>query len=222
MKNITNNPKFIFYYRLCAFILSLWGIVSHIGLFTDNFRPEGLMTYTVQSNIFACIVFFMLMKETGKRMKEAGRKVDYGFYSPLSFAAMIDIILTMLIFWVVLAPTNWAGLNLFSADNLMVHLFTPLMIISDRIMFCKDSKMKAKDILYAVIYPYIYIIEAYINGKMRLVKFGSIDGGSYYLYPFLNFDKLGWKVFIYVALLTVFFLLLGYVFYRWEKSHTQK
>ena len=216
MKKITS--KTAFYYRSFAFIFSVWGIVSHIKLFDSSPRLQGLMTYTVQSNILVCIVFGILACKTYKKMNSSDNDGVYSFIPGLSFAAMIDIILTMLIFWVVLAPTNWAGLTLFSADNLAVHLFTPLLIITDRILFYKGCNMPVKNILSATVFPYVYVIEAYINGKLKLVMFGEVSGGSYYLYPFLNFDRLGWGVLVYIALLTVFFLIIGFLFYRWENK----
>ena len=208
---MTKNPKFILSYRIFSAVMSFAGIVTHIGFFTDYFRPQGLLTYTVQSNIFVCGVFVYLAVQTSRRMKEADMTAKYDFNPPLSLAAMVDILLTMIIFWAVLAPTNWAGLTLFSFDNLMVHLFTPLLIILDRVMFYKGSYTQVRKLWYLVVFPYLYILEAYINGHFRLVMFGEISGGSYYLYPFLNFDVLGLKVFLYVALLSVVFMAIGYV-----------
>ncbi len=220
---IINNKYFILTYRIAAFVISLCGILSHIGMFSGGADIKVLLTYTVQSNILVCGVFFILSLRTIYSIRSGEEKTDHGFYPPLSFAAMIDILLTMLIFWVVLAPTNWAGLKLYSVDNLTVHMITPMMIFADRIMFYADAYMKKREILYAVIFPYIYILESFINGRFKIVMFPNVGGGSYYLYPFLNFDRLGWMVFVYVILLTLFFLFIGNLFLKWEhKRHAEQ
>ncbi|MBR6800278.1 MAG: Pr6Pr family membrane protein [Eubacteriaceae bacterium] len=208
-------------YRIFAFCFSLWGILAHINVFSD-IRIRGLLTYTVQSNIFVCGVFLILAVRSISLYRRDRSSVDYGFFPALSFSAVIDILLTMLIFWVVLAPTNWAGLDLFSADNLAVHLFTPILIFLDRIFFYKYSQMNKKDILYVMIFPYIYVIVSSVIGLNRLVMFEGPGGGSYYLYPFLNFDRLGGMVFVNIILLSIFFLLVSCFLHRMETKRSLK
>lgn len=65
-------------------------------------------------------------------------------------------------------------------------------------------------------------LQSFALGLTHTVYFSEIGVDSYYIYPFLDFDKYGVRVFLYIAILTVFFLLLGYLWYlseaHWEKQ----
>ncbi len=217
-KRLTEDRRFVLFYRAAALLLAAWGIIIHTIIIGGHRWYISFLTYTVQSNILVVLFFATALLRTIGSKDEGCR--DFGFYPGFSFAAMIDILLTMLIFWVVLAPNNWAGLNMTGLDNLMVHLFTPLLIFGDRIMFYRRSDMKKKELLYMLIFPYIYIIESSFMGMKRLILFNDgSQGGSYYLYPFLNFDRLGGMVFVNIILLTVFFMGIGYVIFKIEKKY---
>ena len=131
--------------------------------------------------------------------------------------------MSWLIFWCYLAPSGWMQNRLLSFRNLAIHLFCPVLMVLDRILFYPTGLQKKTHMLYMLIFPVIYVIEAFILGTNHLVDFSEKLGiDSYYIYPFLDYDAHGPLVFLFIAGLAVFFLGLSYLWYFLETKFKQK
>ncbi|MDR1101619.1 MAG: hypothetical protein LBL34_04630 [Clostridiales bacterium] len=206
------NKYFILGYRILAFIIITLGILATAQVFTGKINFYVFFAYTMQSNILVWLFFAVLIVKTAARIaqRQEAKDENYGFYPVISFAICFAILVTMLIFWGLLAPARWGNSHLLTFANLGVHLFCPLLMIGDRLLFYKKGMLKKHEPLAMVIFPFLYIIQALSLGMTRAVYFEPLGIKSYYIYFFLDFDIYGYRVFLFIFLLTVFFLALGY------------
>lgn len=211
-------------YRIAAFAIAAVGLLANMEVFTGKPNYYALFAYTTQSNILVCLFFLILIVKTAAKIirKEEAADKNYGFYPLASFAISFAILITMLIFWLVLAPANWADVNLLTFFNLGVHFINPLLMIADRLLFYKKGAMRKYQPLVILFFPYVYILQSFALGLNHAVYFEPIGIESYYIYPFLDFDQYGALVFAFIAGLTVLFLLLAYGIYFGEKKFSKK
>ncbi|MDR1094264.1 MAG: hypothetical protein LBL66_08975 [Clostridiales bacterium] len=214
MKKVIDNKFFILGYRVAAFIIITFGLLTTVGAFNGRVSFYMLFAYTIQSNILVLIFFAVLIAKTavGIARRDEVQNKNYGFYPVVAFAIAVAIFITMLIFWSILVPL-WGGKNLMTFSNLGVHLFCPLLMIIDRVLFYKLGAMTVFQPLSVLVFPYIYIIQSFSLGLSRAFYFEPMGIQSYYIYPFLDFDAHGYWVLLYIFGLTVFFLGLCYAVY---------
>jgi hypothetical protein len=211
--SITKNRNFILVFRAAAFLLAAWGVLNTVGVFRGTIVPVTLLAYTVQSNIWAALLFLVLFVKT--LVAPSGRST-YGFFPRISMVISSAIFITMLVFWAVLIPTatQLSAEYILSFNNLTIHLFVPLLVIADTLLFAKRGKLKRFDYLFALVIPYIYIAQTLTLGLTRSVRYDALNIHSYYPYFFLDVDKHGIWVIPMLAGLTVFFLSLAFI---WQK-----
>jgi hypothetical protein len=210
-----SNTSVILGYRIAAFVIIALGLLTTTGVFAGHVKYQTLFAYTIQSNIVVLAFFAVLIVRTAVGLARGADAKDggYGFYPVASFAISFAILITMLIFWVILAPvatTTWGNGHLLTFSNLGVHLFCPLLMIGDRLLFYPKRVMRKHEPLFVAICPYAYILESFALGLNRVVYFGPIGIESYYPYPFMDLDANGPWVFVNLLGLTVFFLGLAY------------
>jgi hypothetical protein len=209
-----NNRLFALCFRSVAFLLCLTGILDMLGVFGGTFAPVTLLYYTTESNILVMVVFGILLVRTALQIKRDGIHGRVSGLERLSAVTALAITVTMLIFWGLLAPVSNAGF-LFSYMNLQVHTFTPLLMLADFFLFAEPGKLKLRDPWIFAALPIWYLIQSSALGFSGLVNYGA--GGfsapsARFPYFFIDFDQLGARVFIYVAVITVFFIALAYLF----------
>ena len=220
---LKNNPKFILAYRIAALLLITAGLLVSLRVFNEEKNLYALFTYTIQSNLIVLFFFLASSIRTAKDVINGTQNRDCAFCSVFSFSACIAIVVTFLIFWCYLAPSGWMENRLLSFRNLSIHLFCPVLMVLDHILFCPKGTLKKTQILCILIFPVIYVIEAFILGTNHLVNFSEELGiDSYYIYPFLDYDAHGPLVFLFIAGLAAFFLGLSYSWYFLEKKLKQK
>jgi hypothetical protein len=71
--------------------------------------------------------------------------------------------------------------------NLSVHLFMPLLMIGDYLIFTARGLVKKNESYLCMVIPYVYLLEIIPLGLTHAITFGS----SYYPYFFLDVDKYG-------------------------------
>jgi hypothetical protein len=230
---LSDNKVFAMVFRGFGLLFGAWGVLAVTGVFKDAFNPVILLAYTIQSNILVVIFFGILLGKTFmKTTKNKGgeealafSEKPFGFFPRLSMLVAFAIFVTMLIYWFVLAPLSVQGSgvrHLLALENLAVHLITPLLMLTDYILFTKRGMLKKYDVLLCTIIPYTYMLEALALGLTRTVRYDSIGNNSYYPYIFLDVDRFGARVILFVAAMSLFFLTIAFCWQRFDHRQSGK
>jgi len=125
----------------------------------------------------------------------------------LEMVSTVNLLLTFIVFWTLLAPSLpvW---YLLSYDNLSIHIITPLLLLADYIIFSEAGRLKYKDVYFTCVFPLIYLAFVIIIGAKP--------------YFFLDFEKTGFMVFVYIAAILLLLILLGHCFYFFDKKIRKK
>jgi hypothetical protein len=223
---LPQNRIFAAAFRACAFLFAVWGILAITGIFENALKPVTLLAYTIQSNILTAVFFGILLVRTVRRMPDGGKgpvssMKPYSFFPRLSAFITFAIFVTMLVFWFILAP-GMTTRSLLALDNLAVHLITPLLMLADYLLFTERGKLKKYDPLRCAIIPYAYLLEAVTIGLTRSVRYDSLGNPSYYPYMFLDIDRFGPRVILTVAVMTLFFLVIAFLWRLLDNKLGQK
>ena len=165
-------------FRSSAFIVAIIGLLAMMGVFRGEMHFATLAFYTMQSNVLAIVLFGMLIVRTIIGLSE-GNKGNAGYFARFEMVCVINIMLTLLVFWILLAPTMFSmvgGFDMWSFDNLAVHLYTPLLCLFDYILFTQPKHLKYRDIYYILIFPIGYLIGTSIAGLSGYVYMTASDG----------------------------------------------
>ncbi|MCL1800419.1 MAG: Pr6Pr family membrane protein [Promicromonosporaceae bacterium] len=213
-------------YRLISLVISLAGFITMTGLTHGQFTTEILMFYTMQSNIFAILLFALLAWRTWRGIRRQEVE-DPGYYPKLVMVTTVILLITFLVYWVMLAPqmfTMAEDFNQWSFGNLAVHGITPLLILFDYTLFSVPGRLRYRDIYLIAIYPLAYFVFTTITGLLGFVYYISPldDLPVRYPYFFFDFDRIGWLVFAYLAGLIAFFLGIGHLLYFIDKRRARK
>lgn len=207
--------------RVCFTLLVLTGLLSHTGILSGAFNPPTLMYYTIQSNVLALVLFAGLTVRTFVGLRSEGPKGLSSYAPRFELVVTIDLLLTLVAYWTMLAPISFSMVGttyLVSFDNFMVHLVTPLFCLIDWVLFARPGSAKRVDILASLVFPFCYIIFATIAGALGYVFRIAPDGTPVRSpYFFIDFANLGWTALLYIAGLAAFFLVLGYLLYRFNQ-----
>lgn len=210
-------------FRGAAAIFALGVIMSQVGVFRGDINFPIMMYYTIQSNILAGVMFAILFVRTLKGLKNDGAKGSASYLPRFEMVCVIDLFLTFFVYWVMLVPQSFSmdgDMGLWTFDNLAVHLITPLLCLVDYILFAKPGNLKYKDTFAVLIYPLSYVLLTSIMGFCGF-NYGYLGANGMpvrFPYFFLDFDQLGLMVFVYVAALVLFFLLLSHIMYFIDKK----
>ena len=212
-------------FRIVAFIISLTGIIMHLS--AGRFMSEGFMIkhnmayFTIQTNIFISVLFLILIIKTLVNRKNTD-KIKIAVINPVIHTGLtFYITITMLGFWVLLAPTT--GINsspYIFCSSMLLHTVTPLLAIADFLIFVPHGRLVKKDVLKWLVYPAVYLVFVFIYSKTITEPYYSfnINGTKFdlmYPYPFLDAAFMGVKgVIIAVIVLIILFALLG-LLYIW-------
>ncbi len=194
MIQVTSRPA-IASFRIIAAVLIIAGLL--VNLEYDPSVPL-LLYFTVQSNLMGAAVLLI-----GAYFALTGRKI--AACPRLSFVATIALTVTFLIFWTLLAPLVTDILWTFF--NLMEHLFAPLLLMIDRLLFYRGCAPTPKGSMIALVYPIYYVIQAMIVGLGHLARFGE----SWFPYPFLDVDIFGAWVILNIILVALGIAGLSYL-----------
>ena len=174
---LMNKRLFLIGGRLLFAALNIAAIVAQLlysAQYSVSFSLVNFFSYfTILSNVFVSIVFIMSAWYVA-----VGRKPS----------AADDIlrgssVLYMIVVWavvVVLLSGQDVDLTLPWVD-LQLHYIMPLVVVLDWLYQPQRSKLKAKQLLAWLIFPFLYVTYTLIRGAIT----------GWYPYPFLNPDQVG-------------------------------
>jgi hypothetical protein len=208
-------------FRAVSLLFAITGLSAMMGFFSGEFWPGILAYYTMQSNILAIILFAILTIKTIGGLREDA-KGNTGYFARFEMVCTINVMLTFIVYWVLLAPTLFTMVeeySLWTFDNLAVHAITPLLCLADYILFTAPRHLKYRDIYCVCIFPLLYMAGTSIAGLLGYVYFISPNDGLPVRFPyfFYDFDRIGAASLIYIGAIVVFFLIVGHVFYLFDK-----
>ncbi|MCL2540410.1 MAG: Pr6Pr family membrane protein [Firmicutes bacterium] len=220
------NRIFALIFRIVAFTAILFGIIYNTGVFQGDFHWIIFLYYTILSNIFALALFGVLIFMTARKLKHNGAKGDSCFYPRISAAVTVCIMLTLIVFWCVLAPFAPAADRPFlvTYSNLAVHLIAPLLMLADYIMFSVGGKLKRRDPFLFSIVPIAYLVITLIIGFSGAVVYqlpGFERAGSF-PYFFLDYNDVGLMMLVYIAALIALYLAMGWVAWLADKKRGKR
>ena len=186
-------------------ILSL-GIILNVSKVTS--AKKILSYYTLQVNIFCLIAFIIL--ELVDILKIKYQK--YNFYYIIKGQMIIGMVIMLIIYIVALAPNHFQMYQTSNKlANILVHIVAPIIVIIDYILFDQKGKLKSYYPFIWISIPLVYVIFVYVYSS-KGGTFYSLGGSRKYAYLFLDIEKYGYiKVGIWLTILTVAVILLGYV-----------
>ncbi len=210
------NRIFQLVYLLVYLIMMIVGILCAFGLIPvigGTFNPTFYTKYTNLSN-YICVIFALieLIWVIGRLAKGEKRGDDFPF-TRIMFLASIWILITCLIYNFLLGDITSASYWR-NANNPILHLFGPIMFVVSYILFSKRRKLKWWDPFLVLTFPYAYLAFIFIRAYML----GGV-GDDLYPYFFLDVSDLGVSgVAQWIAILTVIFVALGFVFVAINKG----
>jgi hypothetical protein len=210
-----NNRIVALCYRCAAFIACLIGVLDTVGVFKGHFNGEMLLFYTTETNVFVVLMFGLLLIRTARGLRDNGPTGPSSYHERLSAVVALSISMTLLVFWVLLAPTITDLAFLLSYSNLQIHLIAPLLMLFDFFFFATPGKLKRQDPWFFALIPLAYFAQSTILGFSGFVYEVLARGGGaprHFPYFFIDFDQLHGQVFIYVFALVIFFIGFAYLF----------
>jgi hypothetical protein len=209
-------------FRASCFLFVSAGLYAQMFALGE-FRTTMFMYYTIQSNILALAMFAILLVRTAKGWIQDGFWGSAGYFAQFEMVCVIDLLVTLIVYWVMLAPNMFMmaeDFQLWTFENLAVHLITPLLCLIDYILFTPSNHLKYRNIYGVLIYPLFYVGFSWIAGFSGYVYRISAEDGLPVRFPyfFIDFDRLGYEVFLYMIILIIFFLLLSHSLYWIDKK----
>ncbi|MDR1438497.1 MAG: Pr6Pr family membrane protein [Clostridiales bacterium] len=177
-----------------------------MGVFDGEFHPSALLYYTSQSNVLCLVWFGLLLARSLSGIKTHGKTGPSSYNERFSALVALSITVTMAVFWTMLAPTMDPG-SLWTFRSLQPHLFTPLLVIADYLLFASPGKLTSRDPLYSALVPLGYWLQATVLGLSGVVYRTSEATGAAVRFPyfFIDYDQIGWMVAVYVVAIALFF-----------------
>ena len=131
-----------------------WGIVLSsglgvlLGIANDDWSLNGLAYFTNQSNLLVFLVYGYLALNDKPLSK---------IVITILYQAVLAIALTGFVYHLILAPT-FDGSDGFSFMNFLVHTLTPILVITERIIFSHKHTLHKWHPIYWLSFPLIYFI----------------------------------------------------------------
>lgn len=210
-------------FRSLGLLTGLAGITVHMcinsALKTGFMVKHNLAYFTLQTNIFSCIIFAVLIIKSVYTLKTRQcfevSHIDAGTH----LACTYFITITMLGYWLVLTPFTGMPQNTYLLwDSLLLHTLTPLFAICDHIFFAEHGSVKKLSAFKWLAYPMLYlasveIIADFIQEPYYCFFLGDREIELMYPYPFLDPQVMGtWGVAAVIAALLIVFTLLALLY----------
>ena len=215
----SRTAQLIFYTIYCT--LGLVGIVASFGIFDNikQLRWDFYVHFTNISNYFCIGIMVAAWIQTIKKKEDS-----YVTTAPmLKFIGMLGILLTFLVFNIMLAgaegrdpQANWR------IGSLLAHVVLPIMYIADWFLFYERKQSKWYYPIASIGFPLAYVIflliQAIILQFDTSILIPTTTTPLIYPYFFVNIETQGLpKVLMWVAILSVAFVAVGYLFYGLDR-----
>ena len=213
-------------YQTIYCTLGLVGCIASTGIF-DNIqviRWDFYVHFTNISNYFCLGVMFAALIQTAKKKEDS-----YVTTAPmLKFIGMLGILLTFLVFNIMLAgaegrdpQANWR------VGSLCFHVVLPILYIADWFLFYERKKVKWYYPIASIAFPLAYVIflliQAIILKFDASILIPSTTTPLIYPYFFVNLDTQGVSgVLMWIGILTVAFVAVGFLFFGLDKLGKKK
>lgn len=192
-----------------------------MGIFEGKFNGDLLFYYTNQSNVLAVFLFGLLTVRNGLSLRDS-RTGTTSFYLRFEMVVAVDLFLTFIVYWVLLAPTSFTmdGNNdIFTFTNIVLHGVTPLLCLANYFIFNEPHQLKQRDVYAVTIFPMLYVIFATIVGFAgHVFSISPVDHKPVrFAYFFFDYDRIGWMAIPYIFAVMAFLVVLGYILYFIDK-----
>ena len=213
-------------YQTIYCTLALVGCVASLGIF-DNMqmiRWDFYVHFTNLSNFFCFGVMLAGLIQTAKKKKNS-----YVTAAPLlKFIGMLGILLTFLVFNIMLAGAEGRDPQLnWRIGSLTFHVVLPIMYVADWFLFYQRRNCKGYYPVASVAFPLAYVlfllVQAVCMGFDSSVLIPGTTTPLIYPYFFVNLDTQGvGGVLKWIAILSVAFIAVGYLFLGMDKLGKKK
>ena len=200
--------------------LGLVGCIASLGIF-DNIkmiRWDFYVHFTNISNFFCLGIMLTALVQTIRKKEDS-----YVNTAPmLKFIGMLGILLTFLVFNIMLAgaegrdpQANWR------VGSLCFHVVLPIMYIADWFLFYERKQCKWYYPIASMGFPLAYVvfllIQAIILGFNSSILIPTTTTPLIYPYFFVNIETQGLGVLMWIAILSVAFVAIGFEFFGIDK-----
>ena len=223
IKNRTAQLIYQTVYCALAFV----GCIASLGIF-DNinlFRWDFYVHFTNISNYLCFGVMLAGLIQTAKKKEDS-----YVSAAPLlKFIGVLGILLTFLVFNIMLAgaagrdpQANWR------VGSLLFHVVLPILYVADWFLFYERKQCKwyypIASISFPLAYAMMLLIQAIILNFDSSILIPGTTTGTPLIYPyfFVNLEKLGPGVLMWIAILAVAFAGVGFAFFGLDRLGKKK
>jgi hypothetical protein len=180
-----------------------------------------LLFYTTETNLLVLIMFGILIGRTAASIKGSGIVGPSSYHERLTAIVALAITVTMLVFWLLLAPTFEDPGFLLGYLNLQIHLISPLLILFDFFFFAEPGRFKKQDPWLFALIPLAYFIQATILGFSGYVYTSLGKADQHFPYFFIDYYTLGGWVFAYGVAILLFFVGLAYLLFWFDRRRAR-
>ncbi|MDR2749810.1 MAG: Pr6Pr family membrane protein [Clostridiales bacterium] len=199
-------------YRVAALIWTWFGI--------KDLTLRSAMYYTNMSNYLAFAIFAVLVAKTALDLKN-GRHGNAGYFPVIGLIAAIDLLLTLVGFWALLAPISAMSDDFtYGFMNMTLHTYVPLLCFVDFLLFSGNKSLKYKQIYWVLLFPLAYVAFVSVAGLLGKTYESPSEPGIVRRFPyfFIDYDQVGIGVLGYVAGLSLFFIVLAHGLYLFDSK----
>ena len=213
-------------YQTVYCTLGLVGCIACLGIFDDikMIRWDFYVYFTNISNFLCLGVMLTALIQTIKKKEDS-----FVSTTPLlKFIGMLGILLTFLVFNIVLAGEEGRDPQLnWRIGSICFHVVLPLMYVADWFLFYERKQCKWYYPLASISFPLAYaiflLIHATILGFDSSILTPTGKGILIYPYFFVNLETQGvLGVLMWIAILSVAFVAVGFGFYGLDKIKKNK
>lgn len=212
-------------YQTIYCTLGIVGCVACLGIFDDfrNFRWDFYTYFTNLSNFLCLGVMITAFVQTVRRKEDGFVKA----LPLLKFIGMLGIVLTFCVFNFMLAGQEGRDPQLnWRIGSICFHVILPLMYIADWFLFYERKKCTWRYPIASIAFPLAYVIFLLIHAAILGFDTSILTptGGTLiYPYFFVNLETQGIPgVLMWVAILSVAFVAMGFVFYGLDRIKKKK
>ena len=208
-------------YQTIYCTLGLVGCIACLGIFDNikTIRWDFYVHFTNISNFLCLAVMVVALIQTAKKKEDS-----FVTALPLlKFIGILGILLTFLVFNIMLAGQEGRDPQLnWRVGSLLFHVVLPILYILDWFLFYERKNSKWYYPIASIGFPLAYaiflLIQAIILGFNTSILIPTTTTPLIYPYFFVNLDNLGVPgVLMWVAILAVAFMAVGYLFYGLDR-----
>jgi hypothetical protein len=213
-------------YQTIYCTLGLVGVIASFGIFDNikEIRWDFYVHFTNISNFLCIAVMVMALIQTAKKKEDS-----FVTAVPiLKFIGILGILLTFLVFNVMLAGAEGRDPQLnWRIGSLLFHVILPILYIADWFLFYERKKSKWYYPIASISFPLAYVvfllIQAIILGFDSSILIPTTQTPLIYPYFFVNLETQGVPgVLVWVALLAVVFIAVGFGFFGLDRLGKKK